>query len=143
MSSLSIPVWALFGFAVWTLLLLFATVGVYRWSRILSGRASVREWTAETSGDGWYPRAMRAHANCVENLPVFAAIVFVATQAQVDSLTVNAAALGVLAGRVAQSIVHVGFRQTEFVAVLRFSLFLIQALGMLVIAGITLINVIR
>lgn len=142
MSSLSIPLWALFGFAVWTLLLLFATVGVYRWSRILSGRASVREWTAEVSGDGWYPRAMRAHANCVENLPVFAVIVFITTQAGVESSTVAVAALIVLVGRVAQSIVHVGFRQTEFVAVLRFSLFFIQVLGMLVLAGIVLIELI-
>ena len=30
-----IPVWVLLGFAAWTLLILFATVGVYRWSRIL------------------------------------------------------------------------------------------------------------
>jgi hypothetical protein len=34
----SIPVLALLAFAVWTLLLLFGSVGVYRWSRILSGR---------------------------------------------------------------------------------------------------------
>lgn len=30
-----IPVWVLLGFAGWTLLLLFSTVGVYRWSRLL------------------------------------------------------------------------------------------------------------
>jgi hypothetical protein len=27
-----IPVWVLLGFAAWTLLILFTTVGVYRWS---------------------------------------------------------------------------------------------------------------
>ena len=31
-----IPVWVLLGFAAWTLIILFTTVGVYRWSRILT-----------------------------------------------------------------------------------------------------------
>jgi hypothetical protein len=31
-----VPVWMLVGFAAWTVLLLLATVGVYRWSRILT-----------------------------------------------------------------------------------------------------------
>jgi hypothetical protein len=34
---MTIPVWMLLGFAAWTLLLLSTTVGVYRWSRILTG----------------------------------------------------------------------------------------------------------
>ena len=67
----------LLGFATWTLLLLMATVGVYRWSRILTGRVEVRNFRADqVEGEDWYKRAMRAHANCVENLPVFGAIVF-------------------------------------------------------------------
>ena len=36
------PVWVLLGFAAWTLLTLFTTIGVYRWTRILTGRASIR-----------------------------------------------------------------------------------------------------
>jgi hypothetical protein len=32
---MTIPMWMLLGFATWTLLLLMATVGVYRWVRIL------------------------------------------------------------------------------------------------------------
>lgn len=36
---MTIPMWMLLGFAAWTVLLLSATVGVYRWTRILSGRA--------------------------------------------------------------------------------------------------------
>ncbi len=65
-----IPVWVLLGFAAWTLLLLFATVGVYRWSRILTGRTAIATWRAdESQGSEWYRRAMRAHMNCIENLP--------------------------------------------------------------------------
>jgi hypothetical protein len=30
----TVPLWALLGFATWTVLLLLGTVGVYRWSRI-------------------------------------------------------------------------------------------------------------
>ena len=65
-----IPVWVLLGFAAWTLLILFATVGVYRWSRILTGRTAIATWRAdEQQGSEWYRRAVRAHMNCVENLP--------------------------------------------------------------------------
>lgn len=39
-----IPVWVLLGFAAWTLLILFATVEVYRWSRILTGRTAIASW---------------------------------------------------------------------------------------------------
>jgi hypothetical protein len=42
-----IQVWVLLGFADWTLLILFATVGVYRWSRILTGRAAIAAWRAD------------------------------------------------------------------------------------------------
>ena len=74
---MTVPVWMLLGFATWTVLLLLTTVGVYRWSRILTGRAPIREFRADrVEGEEWYKRAMRAHANCVENLPVFGAIVF-------------------------------------------------------------------
>ena len=74
---MTVPVWMLVGFAAWTVLLLLATVGVYRWSRILTGRVPIRSFRADQiEGADWYKRAMRAHANCVENLPVFGAIVF-------------------------------------------------------------------
>jgi uncharacterized MAPEG superfamily protein len=72
----TVPVWMLLGFAAWTVLLLIATVGVYRWSRILTGAARVASFRADQiEGAGWYQRGTRAHANCIENLPVFAAIV--------------------------------------------------------------------
>jgi hypothetical protein len=53
MMALTIPMWMLLGFAAWTVLLLMATVGAYRWV------------------------TTRAHANCVPNLPVLGAIVLV------------------------------------------------------------------
>jgi uncharacterized MAPEG superfamily protein len=75
---MTIPVWVLLGFAAWTLLTLFTTIGVYRWTRILTGRASIAEWRAdEVQGSEWHRRALRAHMNCVENLPVYTATVVV------------------------------------------------------------------
>lgn len=38
---MTIPIWVLLGFAGWTLLTLFGTVGVYRWSHILTGRVPI------------------------------------------------------------------------------------------------------
>lgn len=36
---MTIPILAILAFATWTLLLLFGSVGVYRWRRILTGGA--------------------------------------------------------------------------------------------------------
>ena len=44
---MNIPVLALLGFAAWTLLTLFGSIGVYRWSRILTGRVPIAEWRAD------------------------------------------------------------------------------------------------
>ena len=122
-----LPVWMLVGFAAWTVLLLFATVGCYRWSRILTGRAPISSFRADqVEGADWYKRAMRAHANCVENLPVFGAIVFGLYAAGVTSAAVNALAVIVLVARVMQSLVHVGFVQTDLVAHVRFAFFAVQ-----------------
>ena len=104
---MTIPIWSLLGFAVWTLLLLLTTVGVYRWSRILTGRVPIREFRADqVEGDDWYKRAMRAHANCVENLPVFGAIVFALHASGTGGAFVDGVSLSILAARVAQSLVH-------------------------------------
>ena len=129
---MSIPVWALLGFAAWTLLLLLGTVGVYRWSRILTGRVPIREFRADrVEGDDFYRRAMRAHANCVENLPVFGAIVFALHAAEIDSPLADGVSLAILAARVAQSLVHVSFAQTNAVVSVRFAFFLLQIAGFL------------
>lgn len=122
-----LPVWMLVGFAAWTVLLLLATVGVYRWSRILTGRVAIREFRADQiEGADWYKRAMRAHANCVENLPVFGAIVFGLHVGNVGSALVNALAVAVLAARIMQSLVHVCFVQTDIVTAMRFGFFFVS-----------------
>ena len=125
--------------AVWTVLLLLATVGVYRWSRILTGRVAIREFRADQiEGADWYKRAMRAHANCVENLPVFGAIVFGLYVGNVGSALVNALAVAVLVARIMQSMVHVCFVQTDLVTSVRFGFFFVQIVSFLWLTGILL-----
>jgi len=131
------PVAALLAFAVWTVLLLLGTVGIYRWSRILTGRVPIREFRADRiEGDDWYRRAMRAHANCLENLPVFGAIVFALHAGGIASATADRLAIAAVAARVAQSLVHVGFVQTNAVVSVRFAFFFTQLVCFLWMAGI-------
>lgn len=126
---MTIPQWVLLGFCAWTLAILIATIGIYRWSRILSGQARISEWRAdERQGSDWYCRAMRAHANCVENLPVYAAIVLCATATRVDGELVDMLALILLAARVAQSLTHLSFQQTDRAVSVRFTFYSVQVL---------------
>ena len=138
---MTVPVWMLLGFATWTLLLLITTVGVYRWSRILTGRVEIRSFRADqVEGDDWYKRAMRAHANCVENLPVFGAIVFALYVGNVASTLVDFLAIAILIARMLQSLVHVCFVQTNTMASTRFAFFSVQIISFLWLIGIILIK---
>ena len=134
---MTVPVWMLLGFATWTLLLLLATVGVYRWSRILTGSVPIRNFRADqVEGADWYLRAMRAHANCIENLPVFGAIVFALYVGNVASPLVNILATAILVTRIIQSLVHVCFGQTNTVVSIRFGFFFVQIVSFLWLIGI-------
>lgn len=129
---MTLPVWMLLGFATWTVLLLLATVGIYRWSRILTRRVPISEFRADqVAGEDWYKRSMRAHANCIENLPVFGAIVFALYAGDVVNATVNVLTVAILAARIMQSLVHVCLIQTNTVATVRFGFFFVQIVGFL------------
>jgi uncharacterized MAPEG superfamily protein len=138
MTTMTIPMMMLLGFATWTLLLLMATVGVYRWLKILFRRAPIASFSSDQlEGEDWYRRGTRAHANCVENLPVFGAIVWVISALGITGLTVNCLCTTVLIARVGQSLVHVCHVQTNSFVAARFSLFSVQLicfLSLIVIA---------
>jgi hypothetical protein len=124
---MAIPVWILLGFAGWTLLILLLSVGVYRWSHILTGRRAIADFRADgTDGADWYKRATRAHANCIESLPVYGAIVLAAHAAQFDDALLDRLACTLLIARVIQSLVHISFVQTNKVVSVRFSFFMVQ-----------------
>jgi uncharacterized MAPEG superfamily protein len=136
---MTVPVWMLVGFATWTVLLLLATVGVYRWSRILTGRVPIRSFRADqVEGADWYKRAMRVHANCVENLPGFGAIVFGLYVGNVAGVLVNALAVAILVARIMQSLVHVCFVQSSTVTSIRFGFYFVQIVSFMWLIGIML-----
>ena len=52
---MTIPQWTLLGFAAWTLALLMATVGVYRWVNILFVEARIASFRSDQlEGEDWY-----------------------------------------------------------------------------------------
>ena len=129
---MSIPLWVLLGFAGWTLVSLLSTIGVYRWSRILTGRAKLNDFPAETPhGDEWYRRAMRSHANCLENLPIYTAIVVVLVATDARSPILDIQAIVLLVARIVQTIIHIGFKQSNIVVGFRFFFFSIQLICMI------------
>ena len=124
---MNIPLLMLLGFAAWTLLLLTMTVGVYRWGLIFCGRAGIGDFPADRiEGEAWYQRSMRAHANCIENLPVFGAIVLALLATHVGGVVVDYLSIAVLAARVVQSSVHVAHVQTNGFVTVRFTFYSVQ-----------------
>ena len=97
---------ALLGFTGWTLLLI-VIVFSYRGARLLTG-TKINSWSRRdnTANDSAFAlRVADAHANCIENLLPFAAVVLTA-QALGKAELIGAAAAWVLYARVGQSLVH-------------------------------------
>lgn len=118
---------ALLLFAAWTLVIMFAYVG-YRVALVLAGKKPANAWTRgmPTDDPGFVVRASHAHANCVENLPVFAAIVLAAA-ALGKSAVVDQVALYYLLARLAQTTVHL-ISISHWMVFVRANLFVVQVL---------------
>jgi uncharacterized MAPEG superfamily protein len=130
----TIPQWTLLGFAAWTLALLMATVGVYRWGNILFAKAAIASFRSDAlEGAGWYQRGTRAHANCIENLPVFGAIVYLISVTHLQGPVVDALCIAILAARDVQSAVHISHEQTNVFVSVRFSFYSVQLASFLVL----------
>jgi uncharacterized MAPEG superfamily protein len=111
---------------MWTIALLVFTIGVQRWSLILTGKAELKSFPAdEAHGSPFYRRAMRAHANCIENLPVFAAIVFAAQASGANAPMLDALAVSVIAARVGQTSAHLASGSNAAIGV-RFACLAVQ-----------------
>lgn len=133
---MTFPLWMLLGFALWTAAVLIFAVGTYRFCNIFAGRAGMASFPADSKeGAPWYQRAMRAHANCVENLPLFTMVVFALYASGVSSPATDAMAGTALAARICQSLIHIATVQTDRVVMFRFSFFLMQLLCFIGIAG--------
>jgi hypothetical protein len=133
--TMTIPLWVLLAFAVWTIAVLLTGIGIRRWALILAGRAQLTDFPADQPhGSLAYRRAVRAHANCVENLPVYGAIALCTYTAQVSAPVVDTLALAFIAARVCQSLVHMLSAETNLTVFVRFAFFLAQLVAMLCMA---------
>jgi uncharacterized MAPEG superfamily protein len=124
---MNLPFWMLLGFCGWTLAILGVGVGVWRWGLIFRGKAAITAFPADSPhGSPGYRRVVRAHANCLETLPVFAAVVLMAEFMHTDTHLLDLLACAVMAARVVQSCVHMLFVEGSSTVALRFSFFLVQ-----------------
>jgi hypothetical protein len=139
---MTVPTWTLLGFALWTIAVLLAGIGIRRWQLILTGQAQLTDFPADMPhGSPAYRRAVRAHANCFENLPIYGAVVVALQAAKLDTATLDLLAIVVLAARIGQSTVHMSFVETNATILLRFSLFLTQLVAVLWMAAVIILHV--
>jgi len=117
---------ALIGFVAWTLLLLALTI-VYRGAQVLAMRRRADAWTRGRAVEDppIVKRIGDAHANCLEMLPLFGAVILVAVVSGQEELT-NALAPWFLLARIGQSTSHVIAVNHWMSFLVRFPLFLIQ-----------------
>lgn len=130
------PLWVLLAFAVWTIAVLLAGIGVRRWTQILTGTAQLTNFPADMPhGSAAYRRAMRAHANCIENLPVYGAVALAAYAAHVTTPIVDTLAITFIVARVCQSLVHTSLVETNTTVLIRFVFFFTQLVAMMWMAA--------
>ncbi|MDH3200265.1 MAG: MAPEG family protein [Myxococcales bacterium] len=96
---------ALIGYVAWTLLLVITIISVRTWISLMGKRESYSFKPDGSDVSEASVRLCRVHANCVENLPIFGAIILVAIATGHSDIT-DSLALWVLAARVAQSVTH-------------------------------------
>ena len=119
-----------------------ATVGVYRWGNILFAKARIASFRSDRlEGQDWYQRGTRAHANCIENLPVFGAIVFVMTTIGLQGPMVDTLCIAILAARICQTTVHVSREQTDAFVAVRFSFYSVQLVSFIVLIVMSVVHV--
>ena len=129
---MSLSLWMLLGFAGWTVLVLVAGIGTRRLGLVFTGEAGMASFPADVpNGSSGYRRAMRAHANCVENLPIFGAVVLTANAVGLRSAEIDGLAVIVLSARVVQSLIHMGLTERDGTVTVRFTFFMIQLAAMI------------
>jgi uncharacterized MAPEG superfamily protein len=120
---------ALTGFIAWSLLLL-VWMEVLRTQLVLRGRVPPNGFRPDNAGlSPFMQRLARAHANCVESLPIFGGLLLVAIATGRTGITDTLAGL-FLAARIFQSVVHL-LSLSAFAVTIRFSAFAVQmAIGL-------------
>jgi uncharacterized MAPEG superfamily protein len=121
---MSNTVYALTGFVAWALLLL-VLMEIIRTYLVITGRVAANGFTPDNAGlSPFMQRLARAHANCVENLPIFGGLLAITIMTSKTGIT-DPLASWFLGARIVQSIIHL--ISTSSIAVsLRFAAFAVQ-----------------
>lgn len=119
---------ALIGFTAWTLALITTLVTI-RVGMVLTGKMRANAFAPDNAGlSPFMQRLARAHANCLENLPLVGILLLYALLTGRTAVT-DPFAPALLYARLAQSITHL-VSTNCFAVQVRFTFFLIQ-LGIL------------
>lgn len=123
--TLSATATALLGLVAWALLLIVLLVS-QRGLLVLSGKMAVNAFNPDGSNlpSGFGQRLVRCHANCLENLPLQAALLLYALATAQSAIT-EPLALLLLGARLLQSLMHLISTSPLFVW-LRFVAFFVQ-----------------
>lgn len=115
---------ALTGFIAWTLFLLVLMEGI-RSKLVLTKARAANSFTPDNASlSPFMQRLARAHANCLEGLPIFGGLMLVALTTGRSSVT-DPLAFVLLGARVVQSGIHLA-SLTSTAVTLRFSAFAVQ-----------------
>ena len=120
---------ALTVFIAWTLILL-TLMEIIRSQLVLQGKVPANGFTPDNANlSPFMQRLARAHANCLENLPIFGGLLLIAIATGSTSVT-DPLAYVFLAARIFQSIVHLTSISATAVTI-RFAAFAVQiAIGL-------------
>ncbi len=115
---------ALTGFVAWALLLL-VLMEIIRSKLVVTGAVAANGFRPDNSNlSPFMQRLARAHANCLEGLPIFGGLMLIAVIAGKSSVT-DPLAFAFLAARIVQTLIHLGSISAPAVTV-RFCAFVVQ-----------------
>lgn len=128
---------ALTGFVVWALLLLIL-METLRSKLVLTKAVAANGFSPDNANlSPFMQRLARAHANCVEGLPIFGGLLLIAAVTGKTAIT-DPLAYAFLAARVLQSLIHLSSLSATAVT-LRFTAFAVQ-MGIAVIWSVGLLS---
>lgn len=115
---------ALTGFVAWSLLLL-VLMEVIRSKLVVTKAIPANEFNPDNSNlSPFMQRLARAHANCIEGLPIFGGLMLIAVVAGKSAVT-DPLAYVFLAARILQSVIHL-CSLSALAVTFRFSAFAVQ-----------------
>ncbi|MEG6510147.1 MAPEG family protein [Methyloligella sp. 2.7D] len=135
-----IPILVLLLYVLWTIAVMVFGLGLARLRRVRRGETFSDFPGGVAEGPAFHQRAVRAHLNCAENLPLYAAVALSAAVLGIEGPVLSGLAILIIVCRIAQSSIHLALPQTEPVVRIRGSLFGLQTLSIGIMAIIVICN---